>query len=202
MTAVENGARSHLAPQAAQAPQTAPEDPPNSAQPQQEAVLGLCDAAAHLARNLPAPLHRLSLRAGDCAVDLEFSLAEPAPESRSGMSSLASGMVSMVGRAASGPANFGPVAGSTPGDETGIAGTIVPAPLVGTFYAAQSPGAEPFVRVGDQVDVGQTVGIVEAMKLMNPVVTEVAGTVAQILVADAAPVEHDQPLIVIVPGQV
>ena len=60
------------------------------------------------------------------------------------------------------------------------------APLVGTFYRAPQPGAEPFVEVGDTVDVGQSVGIVEAMKLMNQVLADEPGTVAEILVENGA----------------
>ena len=70
----------------------------------------------------------------------------------------------------------------------------VRSPLVGTFYAAPSPGADPFVRVGDEVEAGQTVGIVEAMKLMNPIVADEAGVVAEVLVGDAESVEYDQVL--------
>ncbi|MFI6294215.1 acetyl-CoA carboxylase biotin carboxyl carrier protein [Nonomuraea sp. NPDC050790] len=76
----------------------------------------------------------------------------------------------------------------------------VRAPLVGTFYRAPEPGAAPYVSVGDTVEVGQQIGIVESMKLMNPIVAEAPGRVVDIPVADAAPVEYDQPLVVIAPG--
>ena len=68
------------------------------------------------------------------------------------------------------------------------------APLVGTFYRAQQPGQPPFVEEGDVVEVGQTVCIVEAMKLMNEIHSDVNGTVAQILVENGQPVEYGQPL--------
>ncbi|MEM0961546.1 MAG: acetyl-CoA carboxylase biotin carboxyl carrier protein [Bacteroidota bacterium] len=71
------------------------------------------------------------------------------------------------------------------------------APIVGTFYAAPAPDADPFVKVGDRVEVGQTLCIIEAMKLMNEVPAEEAGTITQILVSNAEPVEYDQPLFVI-----
>ncbi|TQS23355.1 acetyl-CoA carboxylase biotin carboxyl carrier protein [Microbispora hainanensis] len=74
------------------------------------------------------------------------------------------------------------------------------APLVGTFYRAAEPGAAPFVSVGDIVEAGQQVAIVESMKLMNPIETETAGQVVEILVQDGAPVEYDQPLMVISPS--
>ncbi|TYB39221.1 acetyl-CoA carboxylase biotin carboxyl carrier protein [Micromonospora sp. AP08] len=75
----------------------------------------------------------------------------------------------------------------------------VRSPLVGTFYRAPEVGAAPFVSVGDVVEPGQQVGIVEAMKLMNPVEVDRRGRVVEILVADAEPVEYDQPLIVLGP---
>ena len=71
----------------------------------------------------------------------------------------------------------------------------IKAPLVGTFYRASQPGAPPFVSEGDVVEVGQTVGIVEAMKLMNQVQADQAGTVAEIAVEDGAWVEFEQVLI-------
>ena len=76
----------------------------------------------------------------------------------------------------------------------------VPAPLVGTFYVAASPDADPFVQVGDAVEPGQTLGIVEAMKLMNPIVAEEAGVVVQVLVGDAESVEYGQVLMYLRPA--
>ncbi|HXT22010.1 MAG TPA: acetyl-CoA carboxylase biotin carboxyl carrier protein [Thermoanaerobaculia bacterium] len=74
---------------------------------------------------------------------------------------------------------------------------VVRSPIVGTFYAAPSPDAEPFVRVGDRVRVGQVLCIVEAMKLMNEIESDVAGTVLQISVKNAQPVEYGEPLFTI-----
>ena len=71
--------------------------------------------------------------------------------------------------------------------------TIV-APMVGTFYAAPRPGADPFVRVGDHVEPGRVLAIIEAMKVMNEIVAERAGTVVEILVENGQPVEYGQPL--------
>ncbi|MGH3645777.1 MAG: acetyl-CoA carboxylase biotin carboxyl carrier protein [Micromonosporaceae bacterium] len=73
------------------------------------------------------------------------------------------------------------------------------APMVGTFYHAPGPGEEPFVRVGDVVEPGQQIGILEAMKLMNPIEAEEPGRVTAILAPDATPVEYDQPLIALGP---
>ncbi|TMR95150.1 acetyl-CoA carboxylase biotin carboxyl carrier protein [Nonomuraea basaltis] len=71
----------------------------------------------------------------------------------------------------------------------------VVAPLVGTFYVAPEPGAEPFTRRGARVESGQTVAIVEAMKLMNQVPSEWSGEVVEVLVADGQPVEFGQELV-------
>jgi acetyl-CoA carboxylase biotin carboxyl carrier protein len=75
----------------------------------------------------------------------------------------------------------------------------VVAPLVGTFYRAPQPGAKPFVEEGDVVDEGQTVAIVEAMKLMNHVKTDQAGKVAEILCTDGDWVEFEQPIMYLDP---
>ena len=76
-------------------------------------------------------------------------------------------------------------------------GNVVTAPLVGTYYAAASPDAEPFVQVGDTVKKGQTLGIIEAMKLMNEIESEYDGTVKEILVKNEDVIEYGQPMFVI-----
>lgn len=73
----------------------------------------------------------------------------------------------------------------------------IKSPMVGTAYLSAEPGAEPFVKVGDKVSAGDTLLIVEAMKVMNPITAASDGTVTQILVENAQPVEFDQPLIVV-----
>jgi acetyl-CoA carboxylase biotin carboxyl carrier protein len=70
-------------------------------------------------------------------------------------------------------------------------------PMVGTVYMAPEPGAADFVKVGDKVEAGDTLLIIEAMKVMNPIAADAAGTVKAILVENAQPVEFDQPLVVI-----
>ena len=84
-----------------------------------------------------------------------------------------------------------PVAAPTPSGHT------VKAPIVGTFYQSSSPDVAAFVKVGDRVEVGKILCIIEAMKLMNEIEAEVAGTIKQILVQNASPVEYGQPLFVI-----
>jgi acetyl-CoA carboxylase biotin carboxyl carrier protein len=76
-------------------------------------------------------------------------------------------------------------------------GHLVKSPMVGTFYRAASPGTKAFVEVGDSVQVGDTLCIIEAMKLMNEIESDKAGVVKQVLVENGQPVEFGQPLVVI-----
>jgi len=76
-------------------------------------------------------------------------------------------------------------------------GHVVTSPMVGTFYRAPSPGADPFVQVGDTVKEGQTLCIIEAMKLLNEIESDVSGVVKEILVDNGQAVEYGQPLYVI-----
>ena len=77
------------------------------------------------------------------------------------------------------------------------AGESVRSPMVGTAYLASEPGAAPFVSVGDSVKAGDTFAIVEAMKMFNPIESDVSGTVLKILIESGQPVEFDQPLVVL-----
>jgi acetyl-CoA carboxylase biotin carboxyl carrier protein len=85
----------------------------------------------------------------------------------------------------------------TPAEIEGPPAGAVTSPMVGTIYLCPSPGSDPFVKAGDKVAQGQTLMIVEAMKTMNPIAAPKAGTVRQILVRDAQPVEFGEPLVVI-----
>ena len=76
-------------------------------------------------------------------------------------------------------------------------GTVVKSPMVGTFYRSASPGSEPFVEIGTSVKVGDALCIVEAMKLLNEINSEVAGTVKAILIDNGQPVEYGEPLFII-----
>lgn len=76
-------------------------------------------------------------------------------------------------------------------------GHHVTAPMVGTFYRAPSPGSKPFVEVGQTVEVGETLCIIEAMKMLNPIEADQAGTIRDILVENGNPVEYGQPLFII-----
>jgi acetyl-CoA carboxylase biotin carboxyl carrier protein len=75
------------------------------------------------------------------------------------------------------------------------AGHAVTAPMIGTYYASPSPAEAPFVQVGDDVEVGQVVGIIEAMKIMNEIISDRAGIVLEVMVENAQPVEYGSPLI-------
>lgn len=79
-------------------------------------------------------------------------------------------------------------------------GHIVPSPIVGTFYRAPNPEADPFVRVGDEVRVGQVLCIVEAMKLMNEIESDIDGQVVKVHIDNAEPVEYGQPLFTLRPA--
>src|SRR6266404_1403512 len=78
---------------------------------------------------------------------------------------------------------------------------LVKSPIVGTFYGSPSPGAEPFVKIGGHVDTGQTLCIVEAMKLMNEIESDVSGEVLRVFADNGQPVEYGQPLFGIRPSR-
>ncbi|MDZ7773988.1 MAG: acetyl-CoA carboxylase biotin carboxyl carrier protein [Balneolaceae bacterium] len=96
------------------------------------------------------------------------------------------------GEEPSGGAQGGP---SEDGKE--IDGQVITSPIVGTFYRSPSPDADAFVKVGDSVEKGDTLCIVEAMKIMNEIESEHTGEIKKILVEDAEPVEYEQPLFII-----
>jgi acetyl-CoA carboxylase biotin carboxyl carrier protein len=77
------------------------------------------------------------------------------------------------------------------------AGHVVKSPMVGTFYRSASPGAKPFIEVGSQVKEGETICIIEAMKILNEIETDKAGTIVQILCENGQAVEYGQPLFVV-----
>ena len=97
-------------------------------------------------------------------------------------------------------AQAGPESEAALGDETATAipaGYVMKAPMVGTFYRASAPGAKPFVEVGQSIAAGEVLCIIEAMKLLNEIEADQAGTIKAVLVENGQPVEYGQPLFVI-----
>jgi len=78
--------------------------------------------------------------------------------------------------------------------------TAIKSPMIGTFYRSAGPDKPPFLNVGDKVEKGKVICIIEAMKLFNEIEAEVSGTVVKVLLNDASPVEYDQPLFLIDPA--
>ena len=81
--------------------------------------------------------------------------------------------------------------------EEEVAGTTIKSPMVGTAYLSSEPGAKPFIEVGTSVRAGDTLLIVEAMKVMNPITAPAGGVIKKILISDGQPVEFDQPLVIV-----
>jgi len=98
---------------------------------------------------------------------------------------------------AAAPAPAAATVSETPAADALPAGHVVKAPMVGTFYASATPGTPAFVKLGQQVQAGETLGIIEAMKMFNQIEADVAGTVQAILVENGQPVEFDEPMFVI-----
>ncbi|MBI1740736.1 MAG: acetyl-CoA carboxylase biotin carboxyl carrier protein [Acidobacteriales bacterium] len=136
------------------------------------------------------------LERGDVKVKIKRAaepVAAPMPDSRY-----------MAVHPAAAPASPAPVPAATPPataaePEQGLHG--VRSPIVGTFYEAPSPGAPPFVKIGDRVEVGQVLCIVEAMKLMNEIECDVAGEIVKKLVTNGQPIEYGQELFAIRPAK-
>jgi acetyl-CoA carboxylase biotin carboxyl carrier protein len=149
----------------------------------------LHEEIVELAHALPGDLRRLIVRSGDRAIEIEWA---PGP------AGLGAGAPPPAGAAARG-ADTGSDELPGPVSEVPEGMDAVRAPLVGTFYVAPTPGADPFIQVGDEIEPGQTLAIVEAMKLMNPIVADGAGVVTEVLVGDAESVEYDQVLVLLRP---
>jgi acetyl-CoA carboxylase biotin carboxyl carrier protein len=98
---------------------------------------------------------------------------------------------------AAAPAAAAPSAAPVAAPPAGKPDHTVTAPMVGTFYAAATPGAKPFVDIGSEVNVGDTLCIIEAMKMMNQIESDKAGRVSAVLVKNGEPVEFGQPLFII-----
>jgi acetyl-CoA carboxylase biotin carboxyl carrier protein len=137
----------------------------------------------------------------DLKVRIKFVGAAPAPTASLDLSQL-SRLVSSAPAGAAPAAHVAPAV--VPGAPTGTASEEeklheVKSPIVGTFYESPAPGAPAFVQIGDQVEVGQVLCIVEAMKLMNEIEADVAGEVVKRIAISGQPVEYGQPLFAIRP---
>jgi acetyl-CoA carboxylase biotin carboxyl carrier protein len=95
------------------------------------------------------------------------------------------------------PAPAAPAAPPTAEPEAGQEGHVVKAPMVGTFYRSSSPDAKPFIEVGQAIKEGETICIIEAMKLMNEIEADASGVVKAVLVENGQPVEYGQPLFIL-----
>jgi acetyl-CoA carboxylase biotin carboxyl carrier protein len=110
--------------------------------------------------------------------------------------SLKSTRLADVERVATEPAVVAaPAATSAIAEPEEAAGHVITSPMIGTYYAAPGPNERAFVQVGDRVEVGQTVAIIEAMKIMNEIVSEYAGTVTELIAKNGEAVEYGHPLI-------
>tara|TARA_B110000093_G_scaffold180901_1_gene223829 strand:+ start:586 stop:1056 length:471 start_codon:yes stop_codon:yes gene_type:complete len=98
------------------------------------------------------------------------------------------------------PAPAAPAAAAAPAEEENSNYITVKSPMIGTFYRSAGPDKDSFVNVGDTIGVGDTVCIIEAMKLFNEIEAEVSGKIIKVLVDDSTPVEYDQPLFVVDPS--
>jgi acetyl-CoA carboxylase biotin carboxyl carrier protein len=117
---------------------------------------------------------------------------------KGGALSVSPGPAALAPTTAPAPATAAPVAAPAPAEpEPGQEGRVLKAPMVGTFYRAGSPDAKAFVEVGQAVKEGETVCIIEAMKLMNEIEADASGVVKAILVENGQPVEYGQPLFIL-----
>jgi acetyl-CoA carboxylase biotin carboxyl carrier protein len=128
--------------------------------------------------------------------EIEYAVGDHRIRVARGATIAAAPAVAMQAAAIPGPA-VAPAASPEARPATAAHPGAVTAPMVGTAYLAPQPGAPPFVKVGDSVREGQTLVIIEAMKVMNQIPSPRAGRVAQILVADGAPVEYGQALVIL-----
>ncbi|MGP4103218.1 acetyl-CoA carboxylase biotin carboxyl carrier protein, partial [Nonomuraea sp. KM90] len=137
-------------------------------------------SAIELMKNASPRLRRIKVHSGDADVELEWVTDEPRP---------AAGPVvgPVAGTFSAGPVTVAVEAAAVaaPVDENLL---FIRSPIVGTFYHAPEPGAKPFVAAGGRVEKGQQIGIVEALKMMNPIEADCSGEVVEVLVADATPV--------------
>ncbi|MGI9568781.1 MAG: acetyl-CoA carboxylase biotin carboxyl carrier protein [Desulfobulbia bacterium] len=118
----------------------------------------------------------------------------------SGKTKVIEAAVTQAAPIAASPAAAAAPADAQPAADSNAGYLEVKSPMIGTFYRAANPESDPFMNVGDSVSVGQTVCIVEAMKLFNEIESEVSGKIVKVLVDNGTPVEFDQPLFLVDPS--
>ncbi|GAB3723984.1 acetyl-CoA carboxylase biotin carboxyl carrier protein [Nocardiopsis nanhaiensis] len=147
-----------------------------------------------LLESFPKPPSTLRVRAGGVTVEAEWSVAEPFPSGTDAVERVTDSDWSV----GSGPHSEAP-GQPVPGPDGFPDGRRITSPAVGVLYRSPEPGAPPFVEEGETVEEGQQIAIVEVMKLMLPVHSDVAGRVVAVLVANAANVEFGEPLLIVEP---
>lgn len=139
--------------------------------------------------NIETETLKLSTKRSNVAIQPSVSMPAVAP-------AILPPLPAVHANAVSAPSTSAPKAEASPAEPAGNTKTIK-APMIGTFYRSPGPNEDPFVNVGDSVNTGQTVCIIEAMKLFNEIESEFSGKIVKILVQDATPVEYDQPLFLV-----
>ena len=137
----------------------------------------------------------LEVQRGDNRVRIRRSISAASQEILITPAAMASAQTSSPGNTGYGTET----PGTSPRPATDDKNTLVKSPIVGTYYDAPSPGSSPFVKVGDQVEPGKVLCIIESMKLMNEIEAEIAGTIVAKLVENGRPVEYGEALFTIHP---
>ncbi|HEV3360688.1 MAG TPA: acetyl-CoA carboxylase biotin carboxyl carrier protein [Pseudonocardiaceae bacterium] len=158
----------------------------------QRLLVELRTHALGLADELSGALRRIVVRSGDTEIEVEWQQPTVRPDAIAAALPAAAPQVAAIA-----PVAAEPIADLIESVDENLA--AIASPMVGTFYRAPSPDAEPYVSVGDLVRKDQPIGVVEAMKLFNPIVAECSGEVVEILVKDAQPVEFGQQLMMVRP---
>jgi acetyl-CoA carboxylase biotin carboxyl carrier protein len=158
----------------------------------QRLLVELRTHALGLAAELSGALRRIVVRSGDTEIEVEWQQPTVRPDAIAAALPAAAPQVAAIA-----PVAAEPIADLIESVDENLA--AIASPMVGTFYRAPSPDAEPYVSVGDLVRKDQPIGVVEAMKLFNPIVAECSGEVVEILVKDAQPVEFGQQLMMVRP---
>ncbi|MGF1432051.1 acetyl-CoA carboxylase biotin carboxyl carrier protein [Kitasatospora sp. LaBMicrA B282] len=148
----------------------------------------VCRNVADLAKAAPTPPRRIRMQDGQTTVEIEWPDPAPPPAATPPPDGAAPAAAPAAGESAPGAA-----------EEPADTRRYVRAPMVGTFYHAGSPDAPPFVSIGDLVQPGQPVGVLEAMKMMSTITADTGGRVVEVLAPNAHPVEFDQCLIALEP---